>query len=96
MGAEYRELGGELTVSGGQGERHGSLGPGSDRVSSHSTQHVVYLPRDAGDGGEYHTTRLCPQYPVPSESVRRSEAEEDGHTFCWTCFELEMRALADT
>lgn len=96
MGAEHGELGHELAASGAQDEGRLSLRPGNDHVSSHSTQHVVHLARDAAGGDEYHTTRLCPEYPVPSESVPRNQAEADGHTFCWTCFELEMRALADT
>ncbi|MFB6267345.1 MAG: hypothetical protein ABEI31_06780 [Halodesulfurarchaeum sp.] len=90
-----RTDGGEEGPSGTEGA-NGS-GPGrSPPFSSRSDQLVVYVPAEAGDTAEYHTSRLCPDYPSSATSINRHTAEDEGHTFCWTCFELEMRALNET
>lgn len=71
---------------------------GEETVKSRTSHTVVYLANGSGETGdrEYHTSRLCPDFPQAAEPIRRPAAEDDGHTFCWTCFELEMQALADT
>lgn len=68
--------------------------PAQPGGSGRSSQLIVSVPEEAGPD-EYHTSRLCSAYPVPAESMTQAEAVDHGHTFCWTCFELEMRALAD-
>lgn len=68
---------------------------GSDTaVAARSTRDVVYLRDGAPDTSAYHTSRLCPDFPGSGEVRQRPAAEDEGHPFCWTCFELEMRALA--
>ncbi len=92
MGAESGDTGSEVVMAvSGQPEPSFTRG---EHVRSRSSHAVVYLAESATAESVYHTSRLCPEYPVPAESVRRTEAEDDGHTFCWSCFELEMRALA--
>ncbi|MFB6113789.1 MAG: hypothetical protein ABEJ58_06760 [Halodesulfurarchaeum sp.] len=78
----------------------GSEGSVSDRnarsgVLSRSDRLRVFLSTDSEESREYHTSRLCTDFPVPAKSVSRTEAESDGYTFCWQCFELEMQSLAD-
>lgn len=71
-----------------------SLPPGEGRVASRTTRDVVYLPEGSADGSAYHTSRVCPEFPGAGEVLGRAAAEDAGHPFCWTCFELEMQALA--
>lgn len=73
----------------------GSSLQGGERVASRSTRDVVYLTDGAAETTAYHTSRLCPDFPGAGEVRQRPAAEDDGHPFCWTCFELEMRALAE-
>ncbi|MFB6095225.1 MAG: hypothetical protein ABEJ71_02085 [Halodesulfurarchaeum sp.] len=90
-----RTDGGEEGPSENEGTNEG--GPGrSPEFSSRSDQLVVYVPAEAGDTAEYHTSQLCPDYPSSATSITRHTAEDEGHSFCWTCFELEMRALTET
>ena len=68
---------------------------GDSGVASRSTRDVVYLTDEAPESAAYHTSRLCPDFPGAGEVRKRPAAEDEGHPFCWTCFELEMRALAE-
>lgn len=84
------------TIWGETEESEGSAPPGSDAgVAARSTRDVVYLRDGATDTSAYHTSRLCPDFPASGEVRQRPAAEDDGHPFCWTCFELEMQALAE-
>jgi hypothetical protein len=97
MGAKSGDLGSETASSVAEGaDAEGSpAGTGGLSVESRSSHLVVSLPPETDESTTYHTSRLCPDYPVPAESVPRAEAEDEGHTFCWTCFELEMRAIGE-
>lgn len=55
----------------------------------------VYLAEEPEGTETYHTTRLCPDFPVPAKSAARADVEDRGFSFCWQCFELEMLALRD-
>lgn len=72
----------------------GSSPPGSGgTIASRTARDIVYLTDGAAETSAYHTSRLCPDFPGSGEVLPRPAAEDDGHPFCWTCFELEMRAL---
>ena len=89
-------LGSETTSGEVEGSDPASSLQGRDeRVASRSTRDVVYLTDQAPESAAYHTSRLCPDFPGEGEVRKRPAAEDDGHPFCWTCFELEMRALAE-
>jgi len=91
MGAKSPELIGEGTTGGT--EESVLQDQGGSNLNSKSNQLVVYLPADLETDGTYHTSRLCSEYPTEATAVSRNEAEDAGHDFCWTCFELEMLAL---
>jgi hypothetical protein len=94
MGAKSGDrVGSETASSTSNGE--GTQLVAEESVPSRSTHDVVYLASGADTGVAYHTSRLCPDFPGSGEAMDRPVAEDDGHPFCWTCFELEMRALAD-
>ena len=91
MGAMIPELIGKRMSEGA--EESVLQDQGGTDVNSKSNQLVVYLPADLESNGTYHTSRLCSEYPTKATAVNRNEAEDSGHEFCWTCFELEMLAL---
>lgn len=97
MGAMSGDMRSETASRSGEdsAETFRSLSDGKGGPSSRSSQLVVRLPPEGSGDSRYHTTRLCPGFPAQAESVPRTVAEEEGHSFCWTCFELEMRALAE-
>lgn len=97
MGAKSGDRLGSETASGTAAEEdpRSPRETGEETVNSRTSHDVVYLESQPEQGREYHTSRLCPDFPESADPTGRPAAEDQGHSFCWTCFELEMQHLAE-